>query len=80
MNADSVRYFLLAGLKRWRVELSAALRKTPLGAPLRVAYRVSAPVWRNRLARMATVAVRRRLYRADPRAYWHFELKKEDSR
>ena len=73
MRSDSLRYFLLTGFKRCRLGVTGALRGTPLWAPLRVAYHCCSPLWRNAVMRTAGLAVRRRLYCADPRAYWQRE-------
>jgi SAM-dependent methyltransferase len=73
MKTVSLRYSLLTGLKRARGRVSESLRGTPLWVPLRAAYRGVAPLWRNRLVRAAVFAIRRPLYRADPRGYWQRE-------
>jgi len=73
VRTDALRYFLLAGLKRWRLGITRALRDTPLWVPLRAAYRSCSRLWRNTAVRAAVVALRRRLYRANPRGYWQRE-------
>lgn len=73
MTADSLRYLVLTGLKRCRLRVAGVLRGTPLRAPLRALYRGFSPLWRNALARRGAVALRRRLYAANPRGYWQRE-------
>ena len=73
MSIDGIRYFLLAGPKRWRVRVSGALRGTPVGGVLRIFYRGCSPLWRNAIVRSVRIAVRRRLYQANPRGYWQRE-------
>ena len=73
MRAESLRHFLLTAAKRGRGRVTGTLRGTPLFVPLRALYRAGSPVWRNPLVRAAMLAVRRRLYRADPRGYWQRE-------
>ncbi len=73
MNPGALSYSVLTGLKRLRGRLADSFRGTRLWLPLRAVYRGCAPLWRNRLVRAAVLAVRRPLYRADPRGYWQRE-------
>jgi len=73
VRADGLRYVLLTGPKRWRGQVTHALRGTPLWTPLRAVYHGVRPLWRNALVRACVMPVRRRMYCADPRSYWQRE-------
>ncbi len=73
MKAESVRHFLLTGVKRGRARLTWALRGTPAWSPLRAVYHAVSPLWRNGFVRSALMPLRQRLYAADPRGYWQQE-------
>jgi SAM-dependent methyltransferase len=73
VRLEALRYLLLAGPKRWRAEVTGALRGTPLWTPLRTVYHRCRPLWRNPVVRARVLAMRRRLYCADPRSYWQQE-------
>ncbi len=73
MKGNAFTYFLLTGPKRWRVQLSNSLRGTTSWRVLRAIYRGCAPIWANSVTWAVTVAIRRRLYRMDPRSYWQLE-------
>ncbi len=72
-SARSIRHFLLTGFKRGRARVTGSLRGTLVWSPLRAAYRVASPVWRNPVGRSVMLPLRRRLYAADPRGYWQAE-------
>src|SRR5262245_21457473 len=73
MTADFVRHLLLTGVKRGRARVTSALRCTPAWPLLRAVYRAVSPLWRNSLVGSAVMPLRRRLYTADLRGYWHRE-------
>ncbi len=73
MKGNAFAYLLLTGPKRWRVQLANSLRGTAGWRMLRAVYRACAPIWANPVTSALTRAVRRRLYRMDPRSYWQLE-------
>lgn len=73
MKGNVFTHFLLTGPKRWRAQLSNSLRGTASWRVLRAIYRSCSPVWANSGTWAVATAVRRRLYRMDPRSYWQLE-------
>jgi SAM-dependent methyltransferase len=73
MKSDAIAYFLLTGPKRWRVRLAKRLRGTAVGRVLRPVYRACAPLVANPVTSVLSGALRRRLYRMNPRSYWQRE-------
>ena len=73
MKGNALAHFLLTAPKRWRVQLADSLRGTAGWRVLRAVYRGGAPLWANPLTSSVTGAIRRRLYKTDPRGYWQLE-------
>ena len=73
MKTHAIAYLLLTGPKRLRGTLADGLRGTAVWRVLRPVYRACAPMWANPVTAGLTGALRRRLYRMDPRNYWQRE-------
>jgi SAM-dependent methyltransferase len=73
MMPRRLAHLLLTAPKRCRTQLARGLEGTAGWRVLRTLYRSCAPLWKKRLVSSPAFALRRWLYRTDPRGYWELE-------